>query len=43
MLHRVLVFLAAVLLPVSAQTKRPFSLDDLAKFIDVRDAQCSPD
>ncbi|MGO9254732.1 MAG: S9 family peptidase [Bryobacteraceae bacterium] len=43
MLQRVLIFLAAVVLPLSAQTKRPFNLDDLGKFIDVRDAQCSPD
>ena len=52
MLHkRTLLSLAmiastAALLSVSltAQTaKRPFKLDDLGKFIDVRDAQCSPD
>jgi dipeptidyl aminopeptidase/acylaminoacyl peptidase len=28
---------------VTAQSKRPFKLDDLGKFKDVRDAQCSPD
>ncbi len=35
----------AALLPISlfAQTKRHFSLDDIGKFKDVRDAQCSPD
>jgi dipeptidyl aminopeptidase/acylaminoacyl peptidase len=29
--------------PASAQTKRPLSLDDLAKLKDVRDPQCAPD
>src|SRR5580658_6526083 len=41
-----LILSTAALLPVSltAQTaKRPFKLDDLGKFKDVRDAQCSPD
>ncbi len=34
---------AALALPAGAQTKRHFSLDDIGKFVDVRDAQCSPD
>ena len=43
MLNRTLL---VTLISVSAsfgQTRRPLSLDDLAKFKDVRDAQCSPD
>ena len=43
MLQRILILLTALLLPVAAQTKHAFSLDDLDKFIDVREAQCSPD
>jgi dipeptidyl aminopeptidase/acylaminoacyl peptidase len=47
LLKRTLPLLVSVaaLLPISvfAQTKRHFSLDDLGKFVDVRDAQCSPD
>ncbi len=46
LLSLALVASIAALLPVSlaAQTaKRPFKLDDLGKFKDVRDAQCSPD
>ncbi|HLW77452.1 MAG TPA: hypothetical protein VKS01_10710, partial [Bryobacteraceae bacterium] len=45
MLKRILLPLVstALLLPLSAQSKRTFNLDDIGKFIDVRDAQCSPD
>src|SRR5882724_4222400 len=47
LLNRTLLTFASVamLLPISvaAQAKRHFSLDDLGKFVDVRDAQCSPD
>jgi dipeptidyl aminopeptidase/acylaminoacyl peptidase len=47
LLNRTLLSIASVaaLLPISlsAQTKRHFSLDDIGKFKDVRDAQCSPD
>jgi len=39
----VLLLPAALVTPGSAQTKRSFKLDDLGKFIDVRDPQCSPD
>src|SRR5579883_33350 len=42
MLNRtILLFLAAAMLP--AQTKRPFKLDDIAKFKNLNDPQCSPD
>lgn len=41
-LNRLLLLAAAAAL-VCAQSKRPFKLDDLAKFEDVRDPQCSPD
>src|SRR5580698_10460071 len=34
---------ALLSLSLTAQSKRPFKLDDLGKFKDVRDAQCSPD
>ena len=34
---------AAIAAPLSAQTKRPFSYDDLAKFHFVSDPQRSPD
>ena len=34
---------ALLSIPATAQTKRLFKLDDIGKFQDVRDAQCSPD
>jgi dipeptidyl aminopeptidase/acylaminoacyl peptidase len=46
LLNRILLSISAVAalaLPAAAQTKRPFKLDDIGKFKDVRDAQCSPD
>ena len=43
MLLRTVFTLTILPLLVSAQAKRAFNLDDLGKFVDVRDAQCSPD
>src|SRR5580658_2084147 len=43
MLHRLLLRSALSASFACAQSKRPFKLDDLARFQDVRDAQCSPD
>ena len=41
--HRFCLLAAASAALLPAQSKRPFKLDDLAKFKDVRDPQCSPD
>lgn len=40
-MHRLCLLAAAAAL-VCAQSKRPFKLDDLANFEDIRDPQCSP-
>jgi dipeptidyl aminopeptidase/acylaminoacyl peptidase len=42
-LTRFCLLAAASAAMLCAQTKRPFKLDDLARFQDVRDPQCSPD
>jgi dipeptidyl aminopeptidase/acylaminoacyl peptidase len=43
LLRRLCVFSALSAAVLCAQSKRPFKLDDLAKFQDLRDPQCSPD
>jgi dipeptidyl aminopeptidase/acylaminoacyl peptidase len=43
MLNRTLLITLISVSALSAQTRRTLSLDDLARFKDVRDAQCSPD
>ena len=43
MLNRLLVLSVLTLAALSAQTKRPFKLDDIAKMKNIGDAQCSPD
>lgn len=41
--QRFCLLAAASAAVLCAQTKRPFKLDDIARFEDVRDPQCSPD
>ena len=43
LLHRICLLLAVPGAILCAQTKRPFKLDDLGRFQDVRDPQCSTD
>ncbi len=44
LLHRTLLLtLVSVSVSLSAQSRRLFKLDDIARFKDIRDAQCSPD
>jgi dipeptidyl aminopeptidase/acylaminoacyl peptidase len=43
LLHRLCLLSAISAAVLCAQSKRPFKLDDLARFQDVREAQCSPD
>lgn len=42
-LSQTLLLLLAFVLAIPAQTKRPLKLDDLPRFREIRDPQCSPD
>jgi len=43
LLNRTLLITLVSVITLSAQSRRPFKLDDIASFKDIRDAQCSPD
>jgi len=43
LLNRTLLITLVSVITLSAQSRRPFKLDDIARFKDIRDAQCSPD